>query len=229
MISISDNTAADHLLRKVGRDKVEEYMGRLNEGAERSRPFLTTQEMFTIKLNKDKSLVDRYAAANEDKRRAMLAEGGEATKGLDVFRAAEWKLPIQIDNVEWFATAPECCQVMADLRRLEQLPGMEPMSKALRINPGMPFDKEVWRERGLSRSGSEPRGGHEPHLSPSSRKGLPLVRTFLPSAGDDSGKRPRRSQAGRTRCWYGCRHPRKGRRQRKLPKEDAPPPAKAPR
>jgi hypothetical protein len=155
MISISDNTAADHLLRKVGRDKVEEYMGRLNEGAERSRPFLTTQEMFTIKLNKDKSLVDRYAQANEDKRRAMLAEGGEATKGLDVSRAPEWKTAIQIDNVEWFATAPECCQVMADLRRIEQLPGMEPMSKALRINPGMPFDKEVWKSVAF-KGGSEP-------------------------------------------------------------------------
>jgi hypothetical protein len=156
MISISDNTAADHLLRKVGRDKVEDYMGRLNEGAERNRPFLTTLEMFTIKLNKDKSLVDRYAAANEDKRRAMLAEGGEVAKGgLDVSRAAEWKLPIQIDNVEWFATAPECCQVMADLRRLEQLPGMEPMSKALRINPGMPFDKTVWKSVAF-KGGSEP-------------------------------------------------------------------------
>jgi beta-lactamase class A len=155
MISISDNTAADHLLRKVGRDKVEEYMGRLNEGAEHTRPFLTTQEMFTIKLNKDKSLVDRYAAANEEKRRAMLAEGGEAAKGLDVTRAAEWKLPIQIDNVEWFATAPECCQVMADLRRIEQLPGMEPMSKALRINPGMPFDEKVWKSVAF-KGGSEP-------------------------------------------------------------------------
>ena len=46
----------------------------------------------------------------------MLAEGGfdVAKGGLDITKAQAWKNPIEIDKVEWFATAPrECCRVMA--------------------------------------------------------------------------------------------------------------------
>jgi hypothetical protein len=156
MITISDNTAADHLLHKATRAKVEEYMGRFNKGSDRNRPFLTTRELFTIKMNKDESLADRYANADEDKRRLMLAEGGDVAKsGPDLTRVPGWKSPIEIEHVEWFATAPECCRVMADIRRLEQLPGMEPLGKSLRINPGMPFDKETWKSVAF-KGGSEP-------------------------------------------------------------------------
>src|SRR5262249_45500007 len=42
MISISDNTAADHLLDRVGRARVEAYMSRLNPDAARNLPFLST-------------------------------------------------------------------------------------------------------------------------------------------------------------------------------------------
>jgi hypothetical protein len=68
---------------------------------------------------------------------------------------ADWKQPIHIDDIEWFATAPECCRVMADLHRLEQLPGMEPLSKGLRINAGIQYDKETWKSVAF-KGGSEP-------------------------------------------------------------------------
>jgi beta-lactamase class A len=156
MIAISDNTAATHLLFKVGRGQVEEYMAKTNEAPERTLPFLSPREMFIIKLGKDKSLADRYAAADQDTRRVMLAEGGDVAKGrVDLERASNWQEPIHIDDVEWFATAPECCRVMADLRRIEQLPGMEPLSKALRINAGIEYDKETWKSVAF-KGGSEP-------------------------------------------------------------------------
>lgn len=156
MISISDNTAAGQLMLKVGRGRVEEYMAGLNAEPSRTRPFLTPREMFIIKLNRDRSLADRYANADEDTKRVMLAEGGEVAKGgLDFTRVKEWKDPMHIDDIEWFATAPECCRVMADLHRLEQLPGMEPLGHALRMNSGIPFDKETWKSVAF-KGGSEP-------------------------------------------------------------------------
>lgn len=156
MISISDNTAAGHLLSRVGRGRVEEYMAGLSAEPRPTRPFLSPREMFIIKLNRDKTLADRYGAADEDTRRVMVAEGGEVAKGgLDFTRITDWKDPIHIDDIEWFATANECCRVMADLHRLEQQPGMEPLGHALRINPGIPFDKETWKSVAF-KGGSEP-------------------------------------------------------------------------
>ncbi|MHC4938084.1 MAG: serine hydrolase [Planctomycetota bacterium] len=50
MISISDNTATDHLLHLVGRERIEAGLKRWrNSCPERNIPFLTTREMFLIK------------------------------------------------------------------------------------------------------------------------------------------------------------------------------------
>jgi len=156
MISISDNTAADHLLRRVGRDKVEAYMARFSGGPAGSRPFLSTMEMFKIKLGADRTLADRYAKADEAARRAMLAPGGEVEQSQpSLAAAAMWKAPYEIERVEWFASAMELCRVMADLHRLEQLPGMEPLRAMLRINPGLQFDPDMWTSVAY-KGGSEP-------------------------------------------------------------------------
>ena len=156
MISISDNTAADHLLHRIGRAKVEAYMARLNPDAGKSLPFLSTMEMFKLKLSPDRTLADRYARADTAARRAMLAEGGEVARAVPSFAgAALWKAPYEIERIEWFASAGECCRVMADLHRLEQQSGMQPLSHALRINPGLQFDAKVWPSVAY-KGGSEP-------------------------------------------------------------------------
>jgi hypothetical protein len=50
MISISDNTAADHLLHHLGRPAVERELGRLgNQHAGLDIPFPTTRELFALK------------------------------------------------------------------------------------------------------------------------------------------------------------------------------------
>jgi hypothetical protein len=162
MISISDNTAADHLLMRAGRDRVEASLEAVaamceQDGADRrSLPFLTTLEMFKIKLAEDRMLGARYAAADENTRRAMIGPDSEVTKAVpDILLASVWKKPQEIDRVEWFASARECCQVMVLLHRHEQVPGNEPLSKALRINPGIPFDRGTWKSIAY-KGGSEP-------------------------------------------------------------------------
>ena len=52
MISQSDNTATDHLVDLVGREAVEAAMVEMGHAApERNQPFLTTREMFLMKLD----------------------------------------------------------------------------------------------------------------------------------------------------------------------------------
>lgn len=153
MISISDNTAADHLLHFTGRPAVEAYMARLNPGTERSFPFLSTRQMFAIKLAWDNDLRATYAHAKTAARTELLPQAD--TANLDLAMAKDWTEPIDIDRIEWFASAADCCRVIVDLHRLEQLPGMTPVGHALRLNPGVPIDKGVF-PRIAYKGGSEP-------------------------------------------------------------------------
>lgn len=154
MISISDNTATDHLIHLVGRDKVEDYYKRFAQ-PHQTLPFLTTREMFSLKLANDLDLLARYAAANEEQRRAMLATDGEVAKNPpQIMQALTWKTPRAIDTVEWFATTREVARVWADLRIQEQADGMAEIGKALRLNPGIRIDRSVWTSVGF-KGGSE--------------------------------------------------------------------------
>lgn len=156
MISISDNTATDHLLFRTGRANVETYMTKHHGEPSLNKPFLATMEMFKIKLADDQTLPARYADADEAARRAMIADGGEvASATASLQRAANWKNPNTIDRVEWFASPRELAALMADLHRLESLPNMEPLGRALRINPGLPLDTKVWKKIAF-KGGSEP-------------------------------------------------------------------------
>ena len=63
MISISDNTATDHLLHYLGRTPVESQLAAMgNTDPERSWPMLTTLEMFKIKS--DAKLLREYIRSN---------------------------------------------------------------------------------------------------------------------------------------------------------------------
>lgn len=152
MISISDNTATDHLLAYVGRERVEASMRRFNAEPARNTPFLSTSEMFRIKLSGDPTLPARYADAPLEQRRAML-EGEIARATAHPMLAAVWLKPIAIDRVEWFASARECARIIAELDRLAiDDPAIHAILSA---NPGMPFDDERW-PLVLFKGGSEP-------------------------------------------------------------------------
>ncbi|OUC15300.1 MAG: serine hydrolase [Alkalinema sp. CACIAM 70d] len=133
MISQSDNTATDHLIYQVGRDKIEAI-------APRNQPFLMTRELFQLKSPKNRSLLERYRTASLSQKRSILAE--LATQPLpDVSDFAEAK-PIALD-VEWFFSAEELCQL---IDRVSDLPLMG-------INPGL-ARAEDWR-RVTFKGGSE--------------------------------------------------------------------------
>ncbi len=152
MIGISDNTAADHLAARVGREDVEAYFTRFSARPERTLPFLRTMEFFRLKLG-DRTRLGTYADAGVDERRAMLGELGDARPTLGDAKA--WETPRAVDGVEWFASARELASVMADLRLRSTRPGNAPAWAALTKNPGLKFDRRVWAQVAF-KGGSEP-------------------------------------------------------------------------
>lgn len=132
MISRSDNTATDVLLRLAGRENVEQMMGRMNlSQAARNRPMLSTIELFQLKANAEARTA--WLAADEAGRRRILREhearGGPAIEISHLFATG----PTAIDTVEWFATAADMARVMDWLRRHAD----DTAKAVLAISPGM--------------------------------------------------------------------------------------------
>lgn len=121
MISISDNTATDLLIHRLGRKAVEEH-GPLN------RPFLTTREAFQLKMCDRKELRARWQEADESERLEILrALAGEAAPGADSLEAHPTL------GIEWHFTARDVAALLALLRG----------NDALAINPG-PMTASDW-------------------------------------------------------------------------------------
>jgi len=117
MISISDNTATDTLIRLIGRERVAARV-RATGHSDPSRmlPFLTTAESFALKLSPP-VMRDAYAKANDAGQERLLA-GLDARKVLDTADAAVLGTrPTAIDSIEWFASPQDIVRVLDSLRR----------------------------------------------------------------------------------------------------------------
>jgi beta-lactamase class A len=143
MIAISDNTAADHLIHRVGRAAVEAELARLgNSDPARDTPFLTTREMFALKLGAPQTLRRAYVAASSAQRALLLPQIDKLPLSL---KAAEsWTTPRDIGTIEWFASPRDLGRAMVGLRALARKPGLAPIRTILSRNPGMTFDPTTW-------------------------------------------------------------------------------------
>lgn len=134
MISLSDNTATDHLIEYVGREKIEKHMSDLN------KPFLKTNEVFKIKWGIDSSIQEKYInGAIKEKRDIVNGLADIDINGVQVAQS-----PTLIDKIEWFFTTEELCNVIYDLKDADEI----------KINPGL-VDKKDWYIAGY-KGGSEP-------------------------------------------------------------------------
>jgi len=119
MISISDNTATDTLIRLVGRERVEARL--VPTGHSRTdllRPFLLTSEAFNLKLG-PQTRRDAYARANGSGRAQILAimpQGVDPAITANVAGFASGP-PVAIDSAEWFASTNDVVRVLDALRR----------------------------------------------------------------------------------------------------------------
>jgi beta-lactamase class A len=157
MIAISDNTAADHLIRLVGRAAVEAAQASLGMAhPERNVPFLTTRELFVLKLALTDDERAAYLAAGPEERRRRLDEVyAQIPLSRALAAAGGWTAPRLVEQLEWFGTPEDVCRVYAALRKLAAAPSGAPLLGILSANPGLPVDTRTFRYVGF-KGGSEP-------------------------------------------------------------------------
>ncbi len=149
MISISDNTATDHLLHYLGRKALESQLAAMgNAYPERSWPMLTTLEMFKIKS--EAGLLREYIKSDVAGRRRALDGQVKEMSRVDLAPFADGT-PVAIKNVEWFASAADLCRAMDWFRRRNDEKALE----ILAINSGVPMMKNEFDYIGF-KGGSEP-------------------------------------------------------------------------
>jgi beta-lactamase class A len=157
MISISDNTAANMLISLVSRPAAEAALtatGMADPALD--RPFLTTRELFILKLDDWPALAKRYLAANEAGRRALLATTIDRAPLPSMAAAKAWTTPRDINSLEWFASADDLCRVYTSLAALARRPGLSPIGNVLSINNGgLQLPAAQWKTTWF-KGGSEP-------------------------------------------------------------------------
>lgn len=146
MISLSDNTATDTLMRLVGRERIAvRVIASGHDEPERMLPMLTTWEAFTLKSQSPERIA-AYVAANRAERSALL----DALKpAADVTANSR---PASILSIEWFASANDVAGVLDALRRRR-----DPRVLAiLGVAPHLPPDAAAQFARIGYKGGSEP-------------------------------------------------------------------------
>jgi hypothetical protein len=161
MISISDNTATDHLIDLSGRDAIGDVIRELApDGAERTLPLLSTADMARLKFVHP-NLGREYAALDPDARSqfvSTLPERGPFPWPDDpaAVNRLDLTTPRYVDEIEWFASGADICRTMVDLARLSREPGLEPLEGILSANPGLPpAQARAWTTTWF-KGGSEP-------------------------------------------------------------------------
>jgi beta-lactamase class A len=133
MISQSDNTAADHALRTVGRPAAQAE-------SPRNSPFLTTREAFQLKDPKNADLLAKWRNGDTLARREVLASLAPLPlPSVSIFNGG-----VTAPDIEWFFTVKELCALMAAVAPL-------PLTS---INPGV-ADPAQWAHVSY-KGGSEP-------------------------------------------------------------------------
>jgi hypothetical protein len=170
MISISDNTATDLLLDRLGRPTVEEAMERAGVSDPIANvPMLSTGNLFALKFVPDPPNAADYRLLDEAERRALLDELDQATFAwvgvateltdlADITNAEGVPIDQPRDlDIEWFATAEDLCRTHVHLDELANIPGLEEVAAILEVNPGtgLPFDRDRWPTIRF-KGGSEP-------------------------------------------------------------------------
>lgn len=113
MISISDNTATDLLIDRVGRGAVEKTVRAWGGQAARNTPFLMTREFFVLKGSDYPARAKAYLALDAAERRAYLKN---TVPKVPLNSIKAWPEPREIETIEWFGTPADICRAHARLR-----------------------------------------------------------------------------------------------------------------
>jgi hypothetical protein len=149
MIAVSDNTATDHVMDRVGRDAIEAQQRVLGMASpELNHPFLTTHEMSMLKWGSSEETRASFLAGDHAHKLQVLAALPRVPATLDALTASAG--PVAVDSLEWFASPLDLCRAHARL----QTKGPE-VRAILSENPGTRFDPSKWSYVAF-KGGSEP-------------------------------------------------------------------------
>jgi beta-lactamase class A len=154
MISISDNTATDHLLYLLGRERVEAMMAEMGHGDPSvNRPLLSTRDMAELRDRSHPDRMERWKRLDTAGRRKLLAEemsGIPDYEGLDFDASA-------FDVAEWYASPMDMARALDWIRRhtTEDDPA-HPLRGVIAVTTQIEFDHKLWPYVGF-KGGSEDR------------------------------------------------------------------------
>lgn len=154
MISVSDNTATDHLLHLLGRRRVERQLPIMgHQNPEWNRPLLFTREMVMIRDKAAPEREEQYAKLDEAGRRKFLAEALA-----DAHDYEELDFDTRSFEVsEWFARPLDMARALDWLRHHtgEDQPAAL-LRGVLAVEPKLEYDRKAWPYVGF-KGGSEDR------------------------------------------------------------------------
>jgi hypothetical protein len=141
MISISDNTATDHLIALVGRDAVESIQAEMGHATpEANVPFITTRELFQLGLGDDSAL-DAFIDGDVEARRQVLADLADVPLP-DLSAVVGFTEPVAVLSAGWFASPLDICEAWVWVA--ERSIQSEPLVEIATTNPGIPDETGTW-------------------------------------------------------------------------------------
>lgn len=151
MISESDNTATDALIRLLGPNKVAQQQSAMgHDRPELNLPFLTTLQAFKLKYGPG-DLVAKYVGKPSEDKVAMLRAIDTAITHDSISFTMD---PTAVDSIEWFATTAELTRAMDWFRRDAITNKDSTALRILAINHGVQIPKEF--RQACYKGGSEP-------------------------------------------------------------------------
>ncbi len=153
MISISDNSATDTLIRVIGQDRLAAMVKAAgHHRPDHLRPFLMTRQASALKMPVHADLRTRFLSAGPTERERLLAEFDKDLTLDSLDSRLLTSKPNFIDQLEWFATPRDMVSLIA---YLNSNAGPETLA-ILAINPGIGQDAaRKWSYFGY-KGGSEP-------------------------------------------------------------------------
>ncbi|MGB5482991.1 serine hydrolase [Parasphingorhabdus sp.] len=153
MISISDNSATDTLIRVLGQNSLSKIVRTTgHHNPDELRPFLMTRQASALKMPEHATRRDAFLAANPKARERLLTEYDPALTLDSIDPRILTSAPNFIDQLEWFARPADIARLLAYLHRNAS----DETRAILAINPGIGQDAALkWSYFGY-KGGSEP-------------------------------------------------------------------------
>lgn len=146
MISVSDNSATDTLIRILGQDALQSIVRKTGHGnAEEFTPFLMTRQVTALKTPANAKLLQAYLELSRSRRTGYLQQIDKLLTLESIDFGLVTSQPILVDTIEWFASPDDIARLLAYIDRNSS----QTVRDILAINSGIGKDTvNNWRYLG---------------------------------------------------------------------------------